>query len=143
VENKTVCELCEQVGGALLWQDETCRVVLVADADYPGLCRVIWKQHVKEMTDLSAAEREHFMATVFAVEAAVRKVMHPDKINLASLGNMTPHLHWHVIPRYTHDKHFPQPIWGTAQRAGTSALPLDWQTRLMETARSELSSGPC
>jgi diadenosine tetraphosphate (Ap4A) HIT family hydrolase len=143
VENKTVCELCEQVGGTLLWQDDVCRVVLVADADYPGFCRVIWKQHVKEMTDLSAAEREHFMATVFAVEAAVRKVMHPDKINLASLGNMTPHLHWHVIPRYAHDKHFPQPIWGMAQRAGKSSLPPDWQTRLMETARSKLSSGSC
>lgn len=143
MENKTVCELCEQIGGTLLWQDETCRVVLVADADYPGFCRVIWKQHVKEMTDLSAAEREHFMATVFSVEAAVREVMHPDKINLASLGNMTPHLHWHVIPRYTHDKHFPQPIWGTAQRAEKSSFPPDWQTRLMETARSELSSASC
>jgi diadenosine tetraphosphate (Ap4A) HIT family hydrolase len=143
VEDKTVCELCEQVGGTLLWQDGTCRVVLVADADYPGLCRVIWKQHVKEMTDLSAAEREHFMATVFAVETALRKVMHPDKINLASLGNMTPHLHWHVIPRYAHDKHFPQPIWGMPQRAGTPAVQIDWQARLMETARSELSSGSC
>ena len=143
MENNAVCELCEQVGGTLLWQDETCRVVLVADADYPGFCRVIWKQHVREMTDLSAAEREHFMATVFAVEAAVREVMHPDKINLASLGNMTPHLHWHVIPRYTHDKHFPQPIWGTAQRAGKPSFPPDWQARLMETARSELSSASC
>ena len=106
------CELCDQPGGTLLWQDDSCRVVLVADADYPGFCRVIWKRHVKEMTDLSAAEREHLMATVFAVETAIREAMHPDKINLASLGNLTPHLHWHVIPRFRHDKHFPQPIWG-------------------------------
>jgi diadenosine tetraphosphate (Ap4A) HIT family hydrolase len=141
VENKTVCELCEQSGGTLLWQDETCRVVLVADADYSGFCRVIWKQHVKEMTDLSAAEREHLMATVFSVEAAVREVMHPDKINLASLGNMTPHLHWHVVPRFKNDKHFPQPIWGVRQREGKSLLPLDWQARLMESARSKLDNG--
>jgi diadenosine tetraphosphate (Ap4A) HIT family hydrolase len=132
------CELCGQMGGTLLWQDETCRAVLVADADYPGFCRVIWKQHVKEMTDLSVAEREHFMATVFAVESAVRETMRPDKINLASLGNMTPHLHWHVIPRYTHDKHFPQPIWGAAQREGTSSLPSDWQVRLAESVLSKL-----
>jgi diadenosine tetraphosphate (Ap4A) HIT family hydrolase len=118
VKSKTICELCDQVGGTLLWQDETCRVVLVADADYPGFCRVIWNQHIKEMTDLSAAERGHFMAIVFAVEAAIREVIHPDKINLASLGNMTPHLHWHVIPRYEHDKHFPQSIWGVGQREG-------------------------
>jgi diadenosine tetraphosphate (Ap4A) HIT family hydrolase len=128
------------MGGTLLWQDETCRAVLVADADYPGFCRVIWKQHVKEMTDLSVAEREHFMATVFAVESAVRETMRPDKINLASLGNMTPHLHWHVIPRYTHDKHFPQPIWGTPQRKGTTSLPDGWQMRLTESVRSKLGS---
>jgi diadenosine tetraphosphate (Ap4A) HIT family hydrolase len=138
VKNNTVCELCGQVGGTLLWQDETCRVALVADADYPGFCRVIWKQHVKEMTDLSAAERAHLMATVFATEAAIRETMHPDKINLASLGNLTPHLHWHVIPRYTHDKHFPQPIWGTAQREGRLSLPSGWQARLMKSVLSKL-----
>ncbi|MGA8864823.1 MAG: HIT family protein [Gallionella sp.] len=137
------CELCEQAGGSLLWQDETCRVVQVADADYPGFCRVIWKQHVKEMTDLFVAEREHLMTTVFAVEAAVRAALHPDKINLASLGNMTPHLHWHVIPRFRQDKHFPQPIWGAGQREGTSSLPPDWQARLVESVRSNLGGRSC
>jgi len=135
---KTGCELCVQVGGTLLWQDASCRVVLVEDADYPGFCRVIWRQHVKEMTDLSAADRAHLMDIVFAVEAAIREVLRPDKINLASLGNLTPHLHWHVIPRCTHDKHFPQPIWGTAQREGTPLFPPDWQVRLKECVRSRL-----
>jgi diadenosine tetraphosphate (Ap4A) HIT family hydrolase len=138
VKNNTVCELCDQAGGTLLWQDASCRVVLIADADYPGFCRVIWEQHVKEMTDLSVAESAHLMTTVFAVEAAIREVMQPDKINLASLGNLTPHLHWHVIPRYAHDKHFPQPIWGTAQREGTSSLPPDWQVHLTGSVRSKL-----
>lgn len=132
------CELCTHIGGALLWQDESCRVVLIDDANYPGFCRVIWQQHIKEMTDLSDAEREHFMATVFAVEAAIRAVMQPDKINLASLGNLTPHLHWHIIPRYRQDKHFPQSIWGAAQREGTISIALDWQARLMESVRSKL-----
>lgn len=143
MENRTVCELCEQVGGTLLWQDASCRVVLVEDADYPGFCRVIWKQHVKEMTDLSDAERAHLMATVFSVEAAIREAIHPDKINLASLGNMTPHLHWHVIPRHRHDKHFPQPIWAAGQRGGVTSLPPDWQARLKESVRSELGPGSC
>jgi len=134
------CELCDQIGGTLLWQDESCRVVQVADADYPGFCRVVWKDHVQEMTDLSAAEREHLMATVFVVEAAIRKTLHPDKINLASLGNLTPHLHWHVIPRFKHDKHFPQPVWGTAQRKGKSSLPTGWQVQLMESIRTALDT---
>ena len=44
--------------------------------------------------------------------------VNPDKINLASLGNMVPHLHWHVIPRFRDDRHFPEPIWGAPQRNG-------------------------
>lgn len=137
---KAACELCERPGGNLLWQDDRCRVVLVEDADYPGFCRVIWKQHVSEMTDLSAPDREHLMATVYAVEAAMREAIKPDKINLASLGNLTPHLHWHVIPRYRHDRHFPQPIWGTPQRAGSTALGPDWQTRLKDGVLARLSA---
>lgn len=143
MKSKTVCELCDKLGGTLLWQDASCRVVLVEEADYPGFCRVIWRQHVKEMTDLSANERDHLMTTVFAVEAAIREAMRPDKINLASLGNLTPHLHWHVIPRYTDDKHFPQPIWGIAQREDTSSLPPDWRVRLKECVCSKLPGGTC
>lgn len=118
-----MCELCDSVGGELLWQDELCRVVLVADRHYPGFCRVIWMRHVKEMTDLPPAEREHLMAVVFAVEASVRQLLNPEKINLASLGNMTPHIHWHVIPRWQNDRHFPNPIWGEAQRDEQPAAP--------------------
>ena len=110
------CELCAQNGGELLWQDDRCRVVLVDDADYPGFCRVIWQSHVREMTDLPAVDRAHFMSIVFAVEETLREILKPDKINLASLGNVTPHLHWHVIPRFVDDKHFPAPIWGEAKR---------------------------
>lgn len=106
------CELCATPSGELIWQDEFCRVVRLDDVDYPGFCRVILNRHTKEMSDLEAHERERLMEVVFAVEQAVRDVMQPDKINLASLGNVTPHLHWHVIPRYRSDRHFPNPIWG-------------------------------
>ena len=112
-----ICDLCEQTGGELLWQNSRCRIVLVDDADYPGFCRVIWQNHVREMTDLSSEDRAHFMSVVFIVEEALREIMNPDKMNLASLGNMTPHLHWHVIPRFRDDKHFPNPIWSTVARS--------------------------
>ena len=110
------CELCDATGGPLLWQDARCRVIGVDEPGYPGFCRVIWNAHVKEMSDLDAADRAHCMAVVFGVEQALRALMHPDKINVASLGNMVAHVHWHVIPRFADDPHFPQPIWGTRQR---------------------------
>lgn len=110
------CELCESDGGELLWRDRQCRVVHVNEAGYPGFCRVIWNAHVREMTDLDVSERAHLMRVVFTLEGALRELLHPDKINLASLGNMTPHLHWHVIPRFKGDPHFPNPIWGAQVR---------------------------
>jgi diadenosine tetraphosphate (Ap4A) HIT family hydrolase len=110
------CALCEPTSQDVLWQDDFCRVVLLNDADYPAYCRVELLGHVKEMTDLSPADRARTMKVVFAVEAALREVIQPDKINLASLGNKTPHMHWHVIPRFESDKHFPNSHWGNAVR---------------------------
>lgn len=70
------------------------------------------------MTDLEPPQRARMMKTVFAVEMALREVTLADKINLASLGNKTPHVHWHVIPRFENDKHFPNSHWGAALRDG-------------------------
>jgi diadenosine tetraphosphate (Ap4A) HIT family hydrolase len=111
----TNCALCKDElkpeEGQLIWRGDDCRIVLVNDPDLPGFCRVIWNQHVAEMTDLTYGEREHLMTLVFAVEEAVRHVMHPDKMNVAALGNMVPHIHWHVIPRFKDDAFFPGSIW--------------------------------
>lgn len=127
-----MCDLCDGVGGEVLWQDDLCRVVLVGDADYPGFCRVILQRHVAEMTDLAAGERDRLMRVVFATEAAVRQLLKPDKVNLASLGNVVPHLHWHVIPRFRNDRHFPNPIWGEPRREPRPDNPPDLKRRLVE-----------
>src|SRR5690242_16069369 len=110
------CELCKHQGDVIV-NTQRWRVVLIDDPHYPGYCRVIWNAHVKEMSDLSADERALLMNVVWQIESVIRKVMNPEKINLASLGNMTPHLHWHVIPRFTDDMHFPNPIWGQVERS--------------------------
>lgn len=114
------CELCDTPGGEILWQDERCRVIRVGGQEgvaFPGFCRVVWKDHVRELSELPAGDRSHLLEVVTTTEAAVRAVVKPDKINLASLGNVVPHLHWHVIPRWADDSHFPAPIWAAAQRA--------------------------
>ncbi len=112
------CDLCKPSLHQILWQDDFCRVVLLNDVDYPAYCRVELLKHVKEMTDLTPLQRAKMMKTVFAVELALREVTKADKINLASLGNKTPHVHWHVIPRFTSDRHFPNSHWGKALREG-------------------------
>jgi diadenosine tetraphosphate (Ap4A) HIT family hydrolase len=113
------CALCANPGGEVIWQDESCRVVLVGGdegRDFPGFCRVVWRAHVAEMSDLAPADRRHLMNAVFACELALRETLQPDKINLASLGNVVPHLHWHVIPRWRGDSRFPAPVWLPAHR---------------------------
>lgn len=112
------CELCTGAGGEVLVQSAEWRIVLVSDQQsaFPGYCRVIWQSHITEMTDLSSAQRQEFMQVVWQVESSLRESLQPHKINLASLGNFTPHLHWHVIPRWQNDSHFPHTIWSTPPR---------------------------
>ena len=126
------CELCRHDGGRILWRDAALRVVLVEDPDYPGFVRVIWNEHVREMSDLPPADRGRLMNAVWGAETALRALMNPHKINLASLGNVTPHLHWHVIARYTDDAHFPQPIWGSPQRTSDAGSLVQRAAKLAE-----------
>ncbi len=124
------CVLCDEDGGQLVARRSHLRVVLVEDPDYPAYVRVIWNAHVTELSDLAEAERTRLLAAVDAAETALRQIMQPDKINLASLGNQVPHLHWHVIARFVDDAHFPQPIWAARQRDPGAARLLTRRQRL-------------
>lgn len=63
-------------------------------------------------------------------EQALSAIVQPDKINLASLGNAVPHIHWHVIPRFRDDPRFPNPVWGERLRQGARPLPPDFAMRM-------------
>ena len=113
---KVDCPLCIEDGGICLVRTKQYRIVAPREPEFLGLIRVIWNDHVVEMTDLEISPRNDFMRAVYFVEESVRQMMNPDKINLASLGNVVPHLHWHIIPRWLDDSYFPLPIWGQRQR---------------------------
>ena len=110
------CALCRDDAGAPIWADARLRVVDAGDEAFPAFYRVIWNAHVAELSDLAPDDRAHCLDIVVAVERVLRERLRPTKINLASLGNMVPHLHWHVIARFEWDSHFPQPVWSAAQR---------------------------
>lgn len=111
------CPLCASDGGALVWRGERLRVIRADEAGFPAFYRVVWNAHAAEFSDLGPADRQHCMDAVALVEQALRAAVQPDKINLAALGNMVPHLHWHVIARHAWDSHFPAPVWAAPQRA--------------------------
>ena len=124
------CELCREPGGVPVADAARWRVVRVDDAAFPAFYRLVWNAHVAEFTDLDDADRAACMDAVARIERALRAALAPTKVNLASFGNVVAHLHWHVVARFGWDSHFPQPVWGSAQRtvdppaAARLALPL-------------------
>ncbi len=119
----TSCPLCADIGGTLVFKDEKFRVIRADEPGFPAFYRVIWTAHVAEFSDLGPDDRSLCMSAVVAVELALREQVQPSKINLAALGNVVPHLHWHVIARFDWDSHFPAPVWAAAVRPqNTEAL---------------------
>ena len=136
------CVFCREDGGEVLWSDDALRVVLADEPDWPGFCRVIWRAHVAEMSDMADGDRARVMTAVNGVERAMRRVLVPEKINLASLGNQVPHVHWHVIPRFSNDSRFPLPIWAPRQRTVSESQLSKRRaqaTLLREQVRNELN----
>lgn len=117
----TDCVLCQEPGGQPIWQGEKLRLIRADEAGFPAFYRIVWNTHVAEFSDLGAAQRQHCMEAVALVEQVLRQQLQPTKINLATLGNVVPHLHWHIIARYDWDSHFPAPVWASAQRPRDSA----------------------
>ena len=106
------CVLCTEDGGKLIYKNQLFRIVLPNENLYPGFVRLILNKHYKEMTDLGTSDAKIVFNALLTIEKLVREIIQPDKINLASLGNVVPHLHWHIIPRFFDDAHYPNPIWG-------------------------------
>ena len=112
------------------------RVIRAIDANFPAFYRLIWQQHTAEFSDLSPAQRQLCMEAVAAIERVLRQHLQPTKINLASLGNVVPHLHWHIIARFDWDSHYPDPVWAQTRRsAATEKLQaLQAQLPALDTA---------
>lgn len=115
-----LCPLCDGDGGPVVARTPQFRVVRVVDGDearrFPAFYRLIWAAHVAEFSDLSVTDRHACMDAVTEIERVVRSLLAPTKVNLATLGNVVQHLHWHVIGRFDWDSHFPAPVWAAAQR---------------------------
>lgn len=124
------CPLCEDVGGRLVHEAANFRVIHASEAGFPAFYRVVWRAHVREFSELAKEDRALCMEAVTVVEQAMRDLLAPTKINLAALGNVVPHLHWHVIARFDWDSHFPSPVWAGPQRERSAAHEAELAARL-------------
>jgi len=100
-----MCPLCNPTDEDIIYQNALFRVILVDEI--PGYVRVITQKHVKELSDLSINEAITITKALIAIEKKIIELLKPDKINIASLGNMVAHLHFHIIPRYKNDPWWP------------------------------------
>lgn len=123
----STCPLCTRDTQAEIWSNAQLRVIDAKEPGFPGFTRVIWHDHVREMTDLAVPDRLHLMEVVWVVETTLREQLTPTKINLAQFGNMVPHVHWHVIPRWFQDERFPDAVWAAA-RSRTREHTDAWET---------------
>lgn len=124
------CPLCDSVGGFWLLEKNGWRVVRAQEENYPAFYRVISNSHAAEWSELSAQARAAGMDLVVGVEEVLRTHLQPRKINLASLGNVVPHVHWHIIARFEWDSHFPAPVWGPPARPAPLAQLQAIETQL-------------
>ena len=74
-------------------------------------------RHVTRLDQLTSDEWLAYAADLHRVVSAIVAVCKPDHINVESLGNLVPHLHWHVVPRYKNDGRWGQPIWAPRRRS--------------------------
>ncbi|MDO4724856.1 MAG: HIT family protein [Comamonadaceae bacterium] len=127
-EREAACALCQEGGGRVVFAHPLLRLVHAQEPGLEAFYRIVWTAHAREWSDLPAPQQWLCMQAVAAVERAMREVIAPHKVNLASLGNVVPHLHWHIIARYEWDGHFPAPVWAPAHTAPQHLPPqrLQW-----------------
>lgn len=102
-----------------------CRVLLMNDATYPWLILVPRRPDIVELIDMAAADRQQLMDEICRASEALRAEYQPKKINVATLGNVVPQLHVHVLARFEQDPAWPKPVWGVVPAQPYEPAALD------------------
>lgn len=89
----------------------------IHDSEIPWLIIFTHAQR-KEFSQCSYEERMMIFDCLDVIEKEMIAYFKPEKINIASFGNMLPQVHWHIMARFINDSYFPEPMWGAKQREG-------------------------
>ena len=105
----------------MIYQNELIHVE-VEPSEVPWV-KIFTQRSVKEFSQCSDEEKQEIFRAIDVVEKSMLDYFNADKINIASFGNMLPHVHWHVMARFEQDSYFPEPMWGSKQREANLELP--------------------
>lgn len=110
-----------------------CQVRLSHNAAFPWILLIPKESAVVEIIDLSSTNQQVLMQEIFLASQIMRALFQPTKLNIASLGNIVPQLHVHVIARYITDKAWPAPIWNSGITAAyDSSIKIERINQLKE-----------
>lgn len=87
------------------------------ESEIPWL-KIFTHEHRKEFSQCSRQERMMVFDALDLIEKEMLAYFKPEKINIASFGNILPRVHWHIMARFQNDSYFPEPMWGVKQREG-------------------------
>jgi len=91
---------------------ELCQLRLIDNVDFPWVILVPRLDNIVEITDLNNVQYGMLNNETRMIARVMQKAFIPDKLNIATIGNVVEQLHMHIIARYTNDKLFPKPVWG-------------------------------
>lgn len=104
------CEFCDDLRsgnesglGTVVGDLRTSRWILGRNQHIRGYSILVLKGHSVELFDLDPLVRHKFADDIADASALLNAELDPIKINLEMQGNVEPHLHCHVKPRFAND----------------------------------------
>lgn len=103
------CPACARLARARAGDDPLCitrlrvsYVLLHKHQAYPGWCSLFVDEHAEHLDAMPRERQRALWEDVMDVADAIRAAFAPRRLNYENLGNVVPHVHWHIIPRYAH-----------------------------------------
>ena len=145
------CEICQRIAQirraehpGFLAELPTGYAVLGDSQFFRGYCLLLCRETAADLEELAPDFRQQFLADMAKLSAAVARVTGAHKMNLESLGNMVPHLHWHVFPRQLSEAEPLKPVWlvmPQGDEAQQHAFDAERDAELLKQLRDELRAG--
>ena len=112
-------------------------VRLCNDSNYPWIILIPRREDIEEIYQLCPDDRSQLLLESSWISESLVEIFSPDKLNIATIGNIVPQLHMHHVCRYKKDACWPKPIWGQVNR-----LPYDEKNLIKTIKNIRLSLEP-
>ncbi len=143
---KPACGICAMIdrikAGAFpdfIAELKSCYVILGDQQFYRGYCVLFAKLHATELYLMTADAARLLCDEMRLVAEAMAGVVKPWKMNYECLGNLEPHVHWHLLPRYETDEMRHGPVWLRPESERKVPLEEDDRRALIDSIRHQLA----